>query len=151
MKSEMPSYKEMYNQYLMKMIRIPLLESFSIGVYDSFIDDLSYDTSIQLEVFKIADKRIKGCVPNKVWWDDAAQQWQFLFYATEAIAQEDRPLKGNYSCVAILDSTLYDSIGYHVESKLLIDQIRGQDNNMYYIIMFSESSLKDILKDYQSA
>lgn len=146
MNSEMPSYKEMYDQYLMKIIQIPLIKPLSIGVYDSFIDDLSDDTSIKLEVFKIADERVRGWIPNKVWWDDNAQQWVILFYSSQAVAIKDRPLKNNYCCIAMLDSTCYQSIGYHVEAKIVIDQIKGPDNRMFYVFVFNEAAT-DIIKD----
>ena len=149
MKSEMPSFNQTKDLYTMKMLQYSVgtwNECPSIGHFPTHIENLETGEMIHMRVHKFTGEDVRGNVPRKVWWDNEQEEWKVMFYSTQAVEIEDRQLKDKFCCFMSCCATDLPKIGYHIEMTMLIDQIKGPNDEMYYVFMFSETSLSDIVE-----
>lgn len=93
-------------------------------------------------VVKITDERVKGFMPSKVWWDDATEQFQLLYYVNPSLPKATKPFKDNtYMMYVYVDNC--PELEYDLSMRLFIDQVNTV-YGMMHVIMFGDET-RDLL------
>lgn len=84
------------------------------------------------------DKRVKGYMPSKVWWNDRDECFDVLFYVNSSLPKSVRPFKDNTYLLYVYPQ-YGQTLEYDVNIRVFIDQVKT-NVGMAHVFMFGDES-----------